>query len=241
MAEAKDANGEPVQKYVRKTENPCTAALSPENYQYLLLHTHEPANERELRLEAEAMPQPNMISSGDEIQFFAWFVGTLGARRVIEVGVFRGVTTLALARAVGPGGIVRALDITEEFVEVGRRAWEAAGVADRIDFRVAPAADSLRALLAQEGEAGTYDFIYIDANKDQYVEYYELGLQLLRPGGVIAVDNTIFHGLVTSEEKRSESPNAAGVHALNEVIRQDDRVAAVMTLLADGVYFVRKL
>ncbi|CAD2222396.1 O-methyltransferase family protein [Angomonas deanei] len=182
-----------------------------------------------------------MISSADEYQFLGWFLQTMCARKVIEVGVFRGVTTLALARQLPADGVVRALDISAEYADIGKKAWEEAGVADKIDFRIGPAAESMRALLAEEGEAGTYDFVYIDANKDQYTEYYELALNLLRSGGVIAVDNTLFHGLVTKEKLITSNSNVKGVHELNERIRTDSRVSAVMTILADGVYFVRKL
>lgn len=157
---------------------------------------------------------------------------------MIEVGVFRGVTTLAMALQLPEDGIIRGLDVSREFAEVGFQAWEKAGVSKKIDFIEGPALESMQALL-DRGEAGSYNLIFIDANKDQYPEYYELSLQLLRQGGVVVMDNTLLHGLALAEHGNDgRLPNLGKA---NELIKNDKRVAAVMTSLADGVYFARKL
>lgn len=221
---------------------PCSAVIKPEYYKYVLEHVAETPGQAALREKGDAMDRAVMMASPDEYQFLAWFCATMGAKKVIEVGTFRGVTTLAIAKQLPPGGIIRALDVSSEFAQVGMEAWKSEGVADKVDFMVGPAAASMEKLLAQPGEAETYDFVFIDANKDGYPTYYELALKLLRKGGVIAVDNTLMHGAAVEEHLKPNShPDAAGVVALNATIKKDPRVAAVMTIMADGVYFVRKL
>jgi predicted O-methyltransferase YrrM len=221
-----------------KGDTPCTAALKPEYYQYLLQYVGETPLQAELRRKGEALEQPMMMASADEYQFLGWLCETLGVRRAVEVGVFRGVTTLAMALHMPDDGIIRALDVSREFPEVGFEAWKAAGVDKKIDFIEGPAAASMQRLLDQ-GEAGTYDFVFIDANKDQYPEYYELALQLVRKGGVIAVDNTLLHGRVVEADASDELVEP--LRKTNAMINADKRVSAVMSTIADGVFFVRKL
>ncbi|KAL7696396.1 O-methyltransferase family protein [Lotmaria passim] len=222
----------------RKGDKPCTAAIKPEYYQYLLQYIGETPLQAELHRKGEELERPMMMASADEYQFLGWLCETLGVKRAVEVGVFRGVTTLAMALHLPEDGLIRALDISREFASIGFEAWKAAGVDKKIDFIEGPAAASMQRLLDQ-GEAGTYDFIFIDANKDQYPEYYELSLQLVRKGGVIALDNTLLHGDVVDADESKEL--ARTTRKTNEIIKADPRVSAVMSTIADGVYFVRKL
>lgn len=179
-----------------------------------------------------------MMASADEYQFLGWLCGTLGVRRAVEVGVFRGVTTLAMALHMPDDGVIKALDVSRDFADVGVEAWRKAGVDKKIDFIEGPAAASMQRLL-DDGDAGTYDFVFIDANKEQYPEYYELALQLVRTGGVIAVDNTLMHGDIV--DAPASDAFIAQLRKTNDTIKTDKRVSAVMSIIADGVYFVRKL
>lgn len=216
-----------------------TLTTHPETYRYLLEFIGESASERALRESLEAHPRAGMMGSPDEAYLLRFLVELMGARRVIEVGVFRGTTTLQLAQGVGPGGEVQALDVDDSWLEAGgRRAWEAAGVSDRITFTKGPAVASLRSLLASRG-AGTFDFVFIDADKGSYSSYYELSLELLRPGGVVAVDNVLWHG--KAAHPPAGDVDSQVIHDLNERIRGDSRVKAVMLGIADGVFLARKL
>ena len=179
------------------------------------------------------------MGSPDEASFLRWLLQALGAKRVIEVGVFRGTTTLQLAKGVGAGGEVVGLDISGAWLDAGgRAAWQAAGVADRIKFIEGPAVASLRSLLSAGG-AGTFDAAFIDADKNNYREYYELCLQLIKTGGIIAVDNTLWQGKLQPPAPGDEE--SLVIHALNEHIRADPRVSAVMLGIADGLYLARKI
>ena len=216
-----------------------TLATHPETYSYLMQFVGEAAAELAFRLKVQAEPRAQMMGSPDEAFFLRFFVETMCAKRVVEVGVFRGTTTLQLARGVGPGGVVHALDITSTWLHAGgRAAWEAAGVADRIKFAEGPALESMQRLLA-DGGAGSVDFVFIDADKSNYRAYYEASLQLLRCGGVVAVDNTLWHG--RAEHPPAGDADSHAIHDLNLYIKQDARVSAVMLGIADGVYFARKL
>eukprot|EP00796_Vickermania_ingenoplastis_P010060 gene10060-7030_t len=211
-------------------------------YQYVLDHIAESPGQVELRKKGDEMPRPVFMASPDEYQFLAWFCATIGAKKVIEVGTFRGTTTLAIAKVLPEGGIIRALDISKEYAEVGMEAWKKENVADKIDFIEGPAVASMEKLLEQPGEAETYDFIFIDADKGNYPNYYELGLKLLRKGGVIAVDNTLMHGDVVEEHLKPHThEHVAGIAEVNARIKNDPRVSAVMSIMADGIYFARKL
>ncbi|RYG65132.1 SAM-dependent methyltransferase, partial [archaeon] len=147
--------------------------------------------------------------------------------------------TLALALATSADTRIVGLDVSEDFAALGKGVWRESGVDHKIDFRVGPAVDSLDAMIAS-GEAGTYDLVFIDADKSSYELYYERSLVLLRPGGVIAVDNVLWSGLVVQPLKESDKDTETIVR-LNEQIRQDSRVKAVMLPVADGCYLVRKL
>lgn len=216
-----------------------TLVTHPASYHYLLQHIGESGAERAFREVVQGAPRAQMMGSPDEAAYLRWLLEVMQARRVLEVGVFRGSTTLQLARGVGAGGEVVALDVSAAWLETGgRAAWAAAGVESRIRFIEGPATESLRALI-EGGAAGSFDFAFIDADKPNYREYYEACLQLLRKGGVVAVDNVLWHG--KAEHPPAGDVESQVIHDLNNFIRADARVSAVMTGLADGVYFARKL
>eukprot|EP01116_Phalansterium_solitarium_P008144 TRINITY_DN214_c0_g1_i1.p1 TRINITY_DN214_c0_g1~~TRINITY_DN214_c0_g1_i1.p1 ORF type:complete len:225 (-),score=74.34 TRINITY_DN214_c0_g1_i1:133-807(-) len=219
-----------------KVHNPLqvSAAL----YQYVLQQSlrEHPVLE-ELRKFTEPHPRAGMQSSPDEVQLLTLLLKTIGAKRGIEVGVFLGYSTLAFALEVGAGGHILALDISDEFTRDARRFWEKAGVADRIELVLAPAADTLKQRL-DRGEAGTYDFAFIDADKVNYPTYYEQVLELLRPGGLIFVDNVLWDGAVIDQDKTDA--DTVAIRTVNSKIRDDQRVDIAMLAIADGVTIARK-
>ncbi|MFC4112869.1 O-methyltransferase [Nonomuraea zeae] len=189
-----------------------------------------------LRDATAAMTERAMQLYPEEGELLAMLVRLTGARRTLEVGVFTGYSTLCTARALPPGGRVVALDVSEEFTAIARRFWARAGVADRIDLRLGEASAELRRMLGR-GEAGTYDFAFLDADKNNYPAYWELLLALVRPGGLLVIDNTLWAGKVA--DPAQQDPDTAGVRALNELIARDERVESVMLPFADGVTLVR--
>jgi predicted O-methyltransferase YrrM len=215
-----------------------TLVSHPGTYRYLLEFIGETASERALRVALESEPRAIMMGSPDEAYFLKFMLEAMGAKRVVEVGVFRGTTTLQLALGVGPGGEVHALDVDDAWLDAGgRRAWLEAGVSDRIKFVKGPAVASMKALLGSH--RGAIDFVFVDANKSDYLEYYELGIELLRTGGVIAVDNVLWHG--KAQDPPAGDADSLVISSLNQRIRADPRVKAVMLGIADGVYLARKL
>jgi predicted O-methyltransferase YrrM len=161
----------------------------------------------------------------------------LDARRVVEVGTFTGYSALAMAMALPPGGRIVCCDISEEYTAVARRYWKEAGVADRIDLRLGPAKETLAKLLATDGPA-SHDLAFIDADKTGYDAYYEACLQLLRPGGIIAIDNVLWSGRVA--DPAVTDADTAALRALNAKIRDDRRVDAVVLTVGDGLTLARR-
>jgi caffeoyl-CoA O-methyltransferase len=215
-----------------------TVSLDNALYEYLLgasLREH-PALAR-LRAETATHPQVNMQIAPEQGQFMALLVRLMGARRCIEVGVFTGYSSLAVALALPPGGRIVACDVSDEYTTMARRYWAEAGVAGRIDLRLAPALETLDALLAA-GEAGRYDFAFIDADKEAYPEYYERLLQLLRPGGLIAVDNTLWDGAVA--DPADHEPDTVAIRAFNERLHGDERIDLSLVPIGDGLTLARK-
>jgi predicted O-methyltransferase YrrM len=166
----------------------------------------------------------------------ALLVKLIGARRTLEIGVFTGYSSLAVALALPPDGQIVACDISAAYTDVGRRHWERAGVAHKIDLRLAPAAETLDALLA-EGQHGSFDFAFIDADKTGYDGYYERCLQLLRPGGLIAIDNVLWDGKVAYP---GEDDDTTALQALNAKLQRDERVDVSMLPIGDGLTLARK-
>lgn len=207
-----------------------------EIYQYILKTTlREAPVQRELRERTATMPQARMQTGPDQLQFLQVLVRAIGARRCLEVGVFTGASALAVALALPEDGSIVACDVSEEYTDVAREFWMRAGVAKKIDLRLAPAAETLNALLAQQD---LYDFAYIDADKTNYDLYYELILRLLHPGGVIAIDNVLWGGEVANPAE--EDPDTVALRNLNAKVGRDERVDASLLTIGDGLSIVRK-
>eukprot|EP00187_Rhodella_violacea_P010765 CAMPEP_0174913286 /NCGR_PEP_ID=MMETSP0167-20121228/80239_1 /TAXON_ID=38298 /ORGANISM="Rhodella maculata, Strain CCMP736" /LENGTH=226 /DNA_ID=CAMNT_0016158001 /DNA_START=118 /DNA_END=798 /DNA_ORIENTATION=+ len=191
----------------------------------------------ELRLATANHPRGGMMGDPTEAAMFKVLLPAIGAKNVIEVGVFTGYSTLVMAEALGQEGKILALDYNEEFVSIGRPYWEKAGVADRIDVRIAPAGDTLQKLL-DEGQEGAFDFAFIDADKTNYKTYYEIILKLLRKNGIIAIDNVLWYGKVLDQNIQDE--DTVALREISEYVFRDERVEHVMLPFADGVTLVRK-
>jgi O-methyltransferase len=190
----------------------------------------------ELRKTTAAMPNASMQIAPEEGALLALLVRLLPARRILEVGTFTGYSSTAMALAQPSDGTITCSDVSEEWTDIARRAWTDAGVADRVALRLGPAVETLDALLAA-GEAGRYDLAFIDADKPNYDNYYERGLQLVRPGGLIAIDNVLWSGRVADPADRDESTDA--IRTLNAKIAADERVDVVMVPIADGLTLAR--
>lgn len=206
--------------------------------QYLLAASlREPPVLAQLRAETAAHPEVKMQIAPEQGQFMALLVRLLGATRCIEVGVFTGYSSLAVALAMPPTGRLIACDISEEYTAVARRHWAAAGIAGKIDLRLAPALQTLDALLA-DGGSGSFDFGFIDADKGGYAAYYERLLELLRPGGLIAVDNTLWGGDVA--DPGNHDPDTVAIRKFNEKLKSDERVDLALVPIGDGLTLARK-
>lgn len=192
---------------------------------------------QKLRAEGNTMPEREMQIGPEQGQFMAVLIELMGARKIIEVGVFIGYGTLWMAGALPSGGKIIACDISERFTSIARRYWAEAGVSDRIDLKLAPAKDTLAGLI-KDGAAGSFDLVFIDADKASYATYYEQALTLLRPGGVILIDNVLWDGKVIDAKDTSEDTNA--IRALNDVVKNDQRVSISMIPLGDGLTIARK-
>ncbi len=205
-------------------------------YDYILKTTlRETPVQRELRERTATMPQARMQTGPDQLQFMQVLVRAIGARRCIEVGVYTGASALAVALAIPDDGKIVACDVSEEYTAIAREFWQQAGVANKIDLRLAPGEETLNVLLAQQS---VYDFAYIDADKTNYDAYYELVLRLLRPGGVIAIDNVLWGGDVA--DPAESDPDTVALRKLNAKIGRDERVDASLLTIGDGLSIVRK-
>ena len=213
-------------------------SLTDSLYDYLLsVSLREPDLLLKLREETAADPAANMQISPEQGQFMGLLARLMGARRCLEIGVFTGYSSLALALALPDDGRIVACDVSEKWTSVARRYWAAAGVAHKIDLRLATAMETLDRLLA-DGEAGTFDFAFIDADKDNYVGYYERALQLLRAGGLVVADNTLWSGRVADPEN-AEADTVALRH-FNELLHGDSRVDLSLVPIGDGLSLARK-
>jgi predicted O-methyltransferase YrrM len=161
----------------------------------------------------------------------------MGATKTLEVGVFTGYSTLCVALALPPSGKIVACDVSEEYTRIARCYWQAAEVADKIDLRLAPALDTLARLIA-DGQAETFDFAFIDADKVNYEGYYERSLRLVRPGGLIAIDNVLWFGRVTDPQNQDKSTLA--IRAFNDKLHHDERVSLSLVPIADGLTLALK-
>ncbi len=215
-----------------------TLTLTDDLYQYLLdVSLREPEVLRRLRRETASHPMARMQIAPEQGQVMALLVRLLGARRALEVGVFTGYSALAVALALPPDGTLTACDVSEDYTAVARRYWQEAGVAGKIDLRIAPALETLEALLA-EGQAGTFDFAFIDADKESYDAYYERALRLLRAGGLILFDNVLWSGRVA--EADAQDADTQALRTLNRKLHHDERIHLSLLPLADGLTLALK-
>jgi len=192
----------------------------------------EPDVLRRLREETAALPNASMQISAEQGQFMALLVQVLGARRTIEVGVFTGYSALAVALALPDDGHVIACDVSEEWTAIARRYWREAGVERKIDLRLRPALQSLDDLIAL-GHGGAFDFVFIDADKENYAHYFERALVLLRPRGLIAIDNVLWSGRVI--DRKAKDADTVAIRAFNEKLKNDPRVWLSMLPIRDGL------
>lgn len=215
-----------------------TLFLTEALYRYLTdVTVREPDVLRELRIASSAFNDHYRQSAPDQAQLMAMLVELVGARRALEVGTFRGYSALAVALALPPDGVLITCDIDATSVAWARPYWEKAGVASRITTMIGSALDTLDALLA-DGEDGSFDFAFLDADKTNQDVYYERALRLVRQGGLIVLDNVFWGGKVMYESIDEPIPSA--VHALNLKLRNDSRVTTSTLPVGDGVTLVRK-
>ncbi|WP_159788493.1 class I SAM-dependent methyltransferase [Sodalinema gerasimenkoae] len=219
--------------------SPKTLGLSPQLHDYLLnISLREHPVLQQLRQETAHLPGARMQIAPEQGQFMALLVQLLGARKTLEIGTFTGYSALVVALALPPEGRLVTCDIDETTTAIARRYWQQAGVADNIELRLAPALDSLDQLLAA-GEAESFDFAFIDADKRNYPHYYEKSLQLVRSGGLIAIDNVLWSGQVADETVSDKRTQA--IREFNLALHQDDRISLSVVPIADGLTLALKL
>lgn len=214
-----------------------TELLPRDVYDYVLrCSSREPEVLAELRADTASLPNSVMQIGPDQGQLMGLLVRLIGARRCIEVGTYTGYSALAVALALPDDGLVVTCDVNEEWPAIGQRLWRKAGVESRIDLRIGPALGTLTGLVAA-GDGGSFDFAFIDADKPNYEAYYEKLLELVRPGGLIAVDNTL--ALAGKPVYEQSSDNAKAMVAFNERVRSDERVDLAMLTVGEGLTLLR--
>jgi caffeoyl-CoA O-methyltransferase len=212
--------------------------ITDDIHRYLVAHSvREPAVLARLRAATEALPEASMQIGPEQGQLMALLAKLIGAKRCIEVGVFTGYSSLAVALALPEDGRIVACDVSEKWTAIARRFWRDAGVEHKIELKLQPAVRTLEQLLAA-GEAGRYDFAFVDADKPAYDTYYELLLKLLRPGGLMALDNTLWSGAVANPNERE--PNTVALRALNDKLHRDERIDLSLLPVGDGLTLARK-
>lgn len=199
----------------------------------------EPEPLKKLREESENHPQASMQTAPEQGQFLHLLARILGARKTLEVGVFMGYSSTWVALALPDGGKVVACDRSEEYTERARQTWHEAGVDRKIELHLGPALETLDRLITSDGEAGSYDLAFIDADKTNYANYYERALVLLRTGGLVAVDNVLWDGNVINPKDHSADTEA--IRAFNSKLQADSRVALTLVPLGDGLTLACKL
>ena len=193
--------------------------------------------QKRLRAETARLPEGGMQIGADQGALLALLVRSIGARMALEIGTFTGYSALAVATALPADGKLVCCDKSEEWTAIARRHWKDAGVAEKIELRLAPALETL-AVLEREHGAGSFDFAFIDADKGAYDAYYEGCLRLLRPGGMVALDNMLWSGAVADPKVHNADTDA--LRALNAKIRDDERVDSCLLTVGDGLMLARK-
>jgi len=212
--------------------------LTDSIYGYLqAVSVREPEVLKRLREETASMPNSTMQISPDQGQFMALLVQLINASKTLEVGVFTGYSSLSVALALPPDGKVIACDVSDEYTQVARRYWAEAGVSGKVSLRLAPALETLDSLI-NEGQAGTFDFAFIDADKGNYDGYYERALKLVRKGGLISIDNVLWGGKVADDN--AQDADTVAIRALNEKLLDDQRVSLSLVPIADGLTLALK-
>jgi caffeoyl-CoA O-methyltransferase len=215
-----------------------TVPMDEALYRYVTAHTRvlHPVLPRLIE-ETAHLPDSQMQIAPDQGVFMHVLAKLIGARRCLEVGCYTGYSAIAVALALPVSGKLISLDISREYTDIARRFWQEAGVADRIELRLAPAAETLPQLLVEYG-VGSFDMMFIDADKENILAYYEHGLQLVRSGGLILIDNVIWSGRVV--DARDQSPGTVAIRGINDFVFADGRVDCVLTTISDGIFVVRK-
>jgi predicted O-methyltransferase YrrM len=215
-----------------------TLQITPALYEYLMnVGVRESAAAAALRIETAKLPMAMMQISPEQAAFMQLIVKLLGVRRALEVGTFTGYSALAVAEAMPADGRLIACDVSTEWTAVGKPHWAAAGVADKIDLRIAPAVATLDKLIT-EGHSDTFDFAFIDADKSNYDNYYERALKLVRVGGLIGIDNTLWNGAVVDAARQDADTKA--IRALNTKVHGDKRVDVALLPIGDGLTLARR-
>jgi predicted O-methyltransferase YrrM len=204
---------------------------------YQTIAFREPEILKELRQATSQLPMANMQIAPEQGQFMALLVRLTGARKILEIGVFTGYSSLALALALPPQGRILGCEISAEYAAIARQFWQKAGVSEKIDVLLGPAVTSLEQLLAN-GEQESFDLAFIDANKSDYDQYYELSLQLVRPGGLILIDNVLWYGKVADETVQDKATQS--IRNLNAKLHQDLRISLSLVPIGDGLTLALK-
>lgn len=214
-----------------------TIHITDELYRYILDHNlKETAEQRGLREKTATLPEAELQIAPDQTSVIQMLARLAGTRRALEIGTFTGYSALAVALTLPPDGILVACDLRDDWIAIGRPFWRAAGVEERIDVRIGPALDTLDRLIS-DGHAGTFDFAFIDADKPNYVHYYERSVELVRSGGLIAVDNTLWQGRIAAY---AEDDHARAIQQLNDRVYSDDRVYPALLNVGDGMTLALK-
>lgn len=215
-----------------------TLNLTPELYEYLKNNSlHEPEVLQQLRVQTHKMSMSQMQISPEQGQFMRLLIELLNAKKTLDIGVFTGYSSLSVALALPKDGKIIACDMNVEWTKIAKRFWELAGVSDKIELKLAPATETLQALI-DNGESNTFDFAFIDADKANYPTYYEQSLILLRPGGLIAIDNVLWSGKVANPAITDR--DTVIIRDLNAKIHQDSRVSMSLLPIGDGLTLARK-
>ena len=217
--------------------SPRSPLISAELFDYVAGHAPEPDEVlRDLAADTAAMGRVSgMMISPDQGAFMGLLARLVGVRFAVEVGTFTGYSSICIARGLTPGGRLLCCDVSEEYTAIARKYWERAGLADRIDLRIAPAAETLAALPADQ----SIDFAFIDADKTGYLGYWELIVRRLRPGGLLLVDNVLWSGKVV--DPAVSDADTVALRVFNDRVRADERVESVLLSVADGLTLARKL